>query len=994
MAQVINTNILSLNAQRQLNNSQGALQTSLERLASGLRINSAKDDAAGLAISNRFTTQIRGLSQAARNANDGVSLSQTAEGALQESTNILQRVRELAIQSANSTNSATDRQSLQSEVNQLVSELDRIANTTTFNGLKLLDGSFTSQSFQVGSEANQTISVSVAGATAQILGTNSLATNNDFQGIEAATSSDSNPNVTTNSGSATAADVATAAGSLVSAQTVTVTANDSSTDSVALSAGSSAAQTAAAVGGLAGVVSATAAANSAGLDFSGTTGVNDGDTVSFTVVTDGATEAVSFTRDSGSYATLAEQVEAAISGPGDVAVSRTGDTVTLSSASGANVGIENFDVQDLAPATLSNFSGYDVNHQIDLTFNTTNIANGEQYTFNLNGNAVSVTIDDTLDGTGGTVSAEDVARSVAAGITAAGISGISVDLTDAATGVVHLSASSADHANLTVDTLAASGGGAADDISFAVAGTDANTTSDAGTGTVTAGAATTDTFSGVNTISLNINGQAQSVDLKGVQTTAANVAAEFRSDLSITNVTVGGSGTNVTLTPTAESAADLSFGAGQENGGAGDAAFDISLTGGTPSGDGTFTFDNSDSESYTQVAETSAFAFGSDTVTESGGAGSDSAVSISSVTVNLDGGASIESTVDGSGGTGGVLDAAANTAAVNNFDGLTGISGGNNVAAQTLTIQGNNSATVDIEADSTAKNIAAAVNTESGTTGVTATARTTATLSGLSADGTVSFNLYGSNGDAVQVSATVTTSDLSALVDAVNDRSGATGITAEIGGSGDSLVLTSAAGDDIKIEDFEHSAAVTDTGGGGTEVTQTVSVTGNSGGAVLLTDGGTTAEGSQTDSTVIGGEVTFTSSGGTFNVQSSIADSAGGLFTGGANEAQASTKTSVAQIDISTQDGANDAISVVDGALSRVDSIRADLGAVQNRFLSTISNLTTSVENLSAARSRIQDADFAVETANLTRSQILQQAGVAALAQANAAPQLVLTLLQ
>jgi len=157
MPQVINTNIMSLNAQRNLNSSQSDLQTSLQRLSSGLRINSAKDDAAGLAISQRFTAQIRGLNQAVRNANDGISLAQTAEGALAEVGNILQRIRELAVQSANATNSATDRQALQSEVGQLVSELDRIATSTDFNGQKLLDGTFGSAQFQVGANANETI---------------------------------------------------------------------------------------------------------------------------------------------------------------------------------------------------------------------------------------------------------------------------------------------------------------------------------------------------------------------------------------------------------------------------------------------------------------------------------------------------------------------------------------------------------------------------------------------------------------------------------------------------------------------------------------------------------------------------------------------------------------------------------------------------------------------------------------------------------------------
>jgi len=155
MAAVINTNIASLNAQRNLGTSQSALNTSIQRLSSGLRINSAKDDAAGMAISDRMTSQIRGSEQAARNANDGISLAQTAEGSLSEVGNNLQRIRELAIQSANATNSASDRVALQAEVTQLVSEIDRVAQNTSFNGVKLLDGSFTSQTFQIG--ANGTI---------------------------------------------------------------------------------------------------------------------------------------------------------------------------------------------------------------------------------------------------------------------------------------------------------------------------------------------------------------------------------------------------------------------------------------------------------------------------------------------------------------------------------------------------------------------------------------------------------------------------------------------------------------------------------------------------------------------------------------------------------------------------------------------------------------------------------------------------------------------
>ncbi len=161
MALTVNTNIASLNTQRNLSNSSNALATSMQRLSTGSRINSAKDDAAGLQISNRLTSQINGLGVAVRNANDGISLAQTAEGALQQSTNILQRMRDLSLQAANGSNNLDDRSSIQKEITALVSELDRISETTTFGGRKLLDGSFATQSFQVGANANETISVSI-----------------------------------------------------------------------------------------------------------------------------------------------------------------------------------------------------------------------------------------------------------------------------------------------------------------------------------------------------------------------------------------------------------------------------------------------------------------------------------------------------------------------------------------------------------------------------------------------------------------------------------------------------------------------------------------------------------------------------------------------------------------------------------------------------------------------------------------------------------------
>ena len=169
MALTVNTNVASLNTQKNLNKASDALSTTMQRLSSGLKINSAKDDAAGLQISNRLTSQINGLNVAIKNANDGISIAQTAEGAMQESTNILQRMRELALQSANGSNSDEDRASLQQEFNALSGELTRIANTTTFGGKKLLDGSMGNTSFQIGANANQTVSFSLSSVAAKDL---------------------------------------------------------------------------------------------------------------------------------------------------------------------------------------------------------------------------------------------------------------------------------------------------------------------------------------------------------------------------------------------------------------------------------------------------------------------------------------------------------------------------------------------------------------------------------------------------------------------------------------------------------------------------------------------------------------------------------------------------------------------------------------------------------------------------------------------------------
>ncbi|WP_039920955.1 flagellin N-terminal helical domain-containing protein [Thauera phenylacetica] len=496
MAQTINTNVASLNAQRNLNASQGSLATSLQRLSSGLRINSAKDDAAGLSISDRMQSQVRGLNQAVRNANDAISLSQTAEGAMAEIGNNLQRLRELSIQSANDTNSASDRAALQQEVIQLKSEIDRVAGTTQFNGQNLIDGSFQSKQFQVGANANQTLSVSIGNAKTTALGNYTL------------------------------------------------------------------------------------------------TGTG----------------------------TLNQAVTAAATAPT---------------------------------------------------------------------NTVAATEDLTISG---------------------------------------------------------------------------------------------------------------------------------------------------------------------------------------PRGQGT---------------------------------------------------------------------------------------------------------QINVVVGSTGQAIAAQINDQSGVTGVTAEAKTAAKLSDLSAAGTITFDLTGKNSSAVSITASVaSTSDLTALADAINNQSSSTGITAEHANG--ALTLKSEDGYDIKIANFANTST---TGNQTIKLTGVDYFTGSTAGSAA------TLEEANNDSSTVGATLRLKSDGA-FGVSSGAT---GGLFNA---TNVSSAESMLSGVDISTRPGANSAIDVIDAALSRVNSERAKLGAIQNRVTSTIANLQTSAENISASRGRIVDADFASETANLTRGQILQQAGTAMLAQANSLPQGVLSLLR
>ena len=325
MASGINTNVASLTAQRNLSTSALSLNTSIARLSSGLRINSAKDDAAGLAISERFTGQIRGLNQAVRNAGDGISLAQTAEGALKASGDILQRVRELAVQSANASNSAGDRQALQAEVGQLVAELDRISQTTEFNGAKLLDGSFGTQQFQVGANANQTIVAATANMRTSVYGNNQNASSAGA-GVGA---------------QATVAVAASAAANGVSAGSATIN-GSIGTATVTLTANDSAKTITANINAIKGSTGVTATART---DVKLTVGASGGSfTLSLRSENTTANETVSFNLAAGS---ASDRLSSAVTAINEktaktgvtAALSDKGDYIILTNASGSDISV-------------------------------------------------------------------------------------------------------------------------------------------------------------------------------------------------------------------------------------------------------------------------------------------------------------------------------------------------------------------------------------------------------------------------------------------------------------------------------------------------------------------------------------------------------------------------------------------------------------------------------------------------------------------------------
>jgi len=353
MALTVNTNVASLNTQRNLSNSSNALSTTMQRLSTGSRINSAKDDAAGLQISNRLTSQINGLGVATKNANDGISIAQTAEGALQQSTNILQRMRDLSLQSANGSNSATERQALNDEVKQLQSELNRISDTTTFGGQKLLDGGFGTKSFQVGSNANETIGVTINSASAKSVGADRL----DMAG--------------TGYGAVGAAAATLAAGTTVAGD-ITIIGSNGESATATLAAAGSAAAAATAINAQSDKTGVTANART-GVELSG---LQANGNVSFTL---GGAETATISAnvvDKTDLTSLANAINAQSGKTGVTAeLTNSNGSIKLINEKGDDITIEDFSVGS-ATGDLATLNGVDYDGKVTASTTTLTDAAG------------------------------------------------------------------------------------------------------------------------------------------------------------------------------------------------------------------------------------------------------------------------------------------------------------------------------------------------------------------------------------------------------------------------------------------------------------------------------------------------------------------------------------------------------------------------------------------------------------------------------------------
>jgi flagellin len=1127
MPQIINTNIASLNAQRNLDKSQSSNQQALQRLSSGLRINSAKDDAAGMAISTRFTSQIKGLNVAVRNAGDGIALAQTAEGALGSMNDSLQRIRELAVQSSNATNSDVDRDALQAEVDQLISEISRTADETDFNGRNLLDGSF-SASFQVGANAGQTIDVSIAELTADKLGSSAsagISARGTDSGIQNGDLVINGTAITASRAGDDTSSTNNAAASAISKVAAINRASDETgvTAEVLTNVVGGAAQTAAATSGsitlndveinvatggvdVASDRQAVVAAINAKSEQTGVVAVDsESDTSGIRLeAADGRNIELSFGGSVTSAATGLNGGDSGLGGTfegGFTLNSKLGGEIDVQAGTGslANTGLvegsykggvasvataqrtsDSAQVDQQAEVTLTSAVAdtFDIANGTNdaLTIQLDNVTGGDNLTATLD---LDDTVNQTLDGLVADINEQIAATAGSANDLAGRVEAVSVDnqlvirATDDASNLTGVDSRIQLSGNLTTDTtsgitptttLDKTGqdfnstaavanlgaftsvvAGTNDGLSISVVGADGTTHSDSFTLTAEAGAG------GETNVIDDINTQiGNSLELKGRVLAELNDAGDGIK-LTMIGGEAQGSSSILRLSGTAISE-DTNFGATP--------AFALNDALAASDGAGELSFygvDGLDRSTSAQYVSTDALADG-EAIVVAGSAGENDTLTLAmdglSTSIQLTAGAAGTYEIsDGlaeiragiaAGDLAGKVDVGVNNAGNMVFTAIGGTEG----STSNLTISGsyydeklegapgagaNGSSTVtgvnsqlsneaadalasgdlvlngsgirasraadDTASDTTANSsdsaasgiaVAAAINDSTEQTGVTAMVNKTVVDGGsqtAAADqqgrvviNNVATDVISTTGDA--------DTDRASAISAINSITGQTGVTAV--DAGDRIVLEAEDGRNISLAiDTQQSSAsgsISALSGQsiGLDASQNGIAEGDLTGADTFKEVAATSYSSVTLESATKIDMRAGNNG---NLELEKAGFEVGEF-GGATDGQF-----LKDVDISTVAGAQEALVAIDNAIGQVASQRADLGAIQNRMESTVSNLQVTSENLNAANSRIQDADFAAETAELQRTNVLQQAGISVLAQANASGQQVLSLL-
>lgn len=927
---VINTNTASINAQYNLSKVNKEMEAAMEALSSGKRINSAADDAAGLSIATRMESQVRGLNQAMRNAADGQSMVDTAEGAMDEISNMLQRMRELALQSASDTMNSDDRVNLNAEVDQLIAEIDRVTDTTTFNGKNLLDGSAGVQTLQIGNLAGETLAFRVGNMSTTALGTT----------LTNAAANEVTGNI--------------ARGEAATATVSQMAFNGNDTYGFTLTVGDGAAGTEAVVITNAGVVG------------------NDAQDVADKINTAIATE----------VARAGTTLPA-----GAVTATANGNVVTLTNTLGDSLNVSSFTSSSNGTASYTSIVGDGTAVLLDETtandglVNTNNLpatatsgdlvlTEGKDYSFRLNGELITIT---NLNETGGTSAADALAAmklaigdgstnsavndgtgintftlkdangadiaitNLVAGSTPAGSPGTMVMTVRENNGTVgtHTDTASNTFSNDGNDTSAVGGG---DIVQMSFTDATANYTFEIDSDSFTVDVATAGSLSAaLNAVRDAINGATGAGELNNGTAIVAARVVDGKLELENLQDPAASNANDITIDAFVSTGASaVAAGAATLGGSSIIAAGAGSLTNGTVATPSQMSLTVTEDDTYS-------FTIGSSTVnaTVSGGSLTSMISSINalsdttSVTARLDGSQILLERADGTGFT------------IDNF-----------TSTGTGTIQASNAAS---QGGSAILDDTAAVTGASTAAAGVATA-TTMDLS-MDADDDVTFKISDGRTNAV---VRLTSWDVS---DSTSLRTEISNALANAGS--DITVQTLAQWQDVNVANTSSYTPA-----------ETAAETAFKAGAITLTN----AKGGVVEITDFTSEATgvMTATPGSQQGVGKLLDDTG----------VSASQSAVAAVNISSSAGANSAIDTIDRALEQINAQRSELGAVSNRLDHTISNLGNIVVNTEASQSRIEDADFAATTGELTKAQIMSQAATAMLAQANASKQGVLSLLQ